>query len=412
MVVLKKPRSKKYTVAKKPVNDKIEEKIISKNTLLSEYDKIPVCASIRSFNEPQFRCLMRAKNGQKYCAMHLVQKKIIDFKNDYEILDRETNTEACKCRINKIIRKINMTDVKNLKKDSNVVDKNSPAGKNSSTSHEQKTSTIENLYKENEEELEIKLLILVNEYSDKISDLIGPVFQDITLAEDAEDPITYDEFWTIKNGIKTASNVNKYYLFSYYDNNNKIRCFTVFTLYNIIQENKPFHPVTMENIPEKDINRAKELIELYDTKVGLFNSNDSNLSPEFKLKNRLNKLFKQFHIHNIYLEENWLLDVKNEDDLYKIIKETEKLVSNNLKIINPNLHGFSIFQKKKFYKGKKNTSNEILFELKEYIVSEWERLIQAAANPQNQIPIWIIISGLSFIVPAVKEKYPDLEVML
>ena len=55
---------------------------------------------------------------------------------------------------------------------------------------EQKASTVENCHKENEDELEIKLLILVNdeEYCDLIPDLIGPVFQDVTVSEDETDP--------------------------------------------------------------------------------------------------------------------------------------------------------------------------------------------------------------------------------
>src|ERR1700753_1115114 len=88
----------------------------------------------------------------------------------------------------------------------------------------------------------------------------------------------------------------------------------------------------------------------------MFKKNDSNLSPEFKLRNRLTKLFKQFHIHNIHFEENWLLNLNDKNKLFKIIKETEKLVSNNIKTINPILHGFKIFQKKKQFKtyGKKS----------------------------------------------------------
>ncbi|XWV25259.1 hypothetical protein QJ856_gp0512 [Tupanvirus deep ocean] len=380
------------------------------------------CAAIRSNDEPQFRCLMKTKNGEKYCPMHLVQKNIIDFNFvEDDILDFDQRIlEPSKIITNDVIRILSLDNLNKSKTTNNKIE---PKKNTNITMHEQKVSTIENSMKENEDELEIKLLILANdeEYCDVISKLIGPVFDDITLSEDEQDPVTFDEIWTMKDGIKTAASVNKYYLFSYKDSKDKIRCLTIFTIYSMINENNLIHPVTMEEIPEKDVKRAKKLIDLYQTKLGLFKEDDSNLSPEFKLRNRLTKLFKQFHVHSIYLEENWLLNLDDKSKLYKIIKETEKLVSNNIKTINPTLHGFKVFQKKepvkKYNKGSKLPNPKIddddnIFNLQEYIVGEWEKLIQAADTPQNQIPIWILASGLSFVVPEVKQKYPDLEIML
>lgn len=383
-----------------------------------------ICASIRSSEEPHLRCLMRTKNEEKYCAIHLAQKNIVDFNLiEEDILDLDAKmSEPDKIIINTAIRKISINTPKRIEA---LVAKTETKVNKETTMREQKVSTIENCLKENEDELEIKLLILVNdEYCNKIAELIGPVFQDITISEDQQDPITYDEIWTIKDGVKVPSGMNKYYLFSYLDSRKKIRCLSIFTIYNMINENNFIHPITMEEIPEKDIKRAKELIDLYEKKVGLFKEDNLNLSPEFKLKNRLTKLFKQFHVHSIYLEENWLLSIDDKNKLYKIIKETEKLVSNNIKSINSNLHGFKIFQKKEQTKSKHSSKkkskatkkdddeNDSVFKLQEYIVGEWERLIEAADNSQNQIPIWILASGLSFVVPQVKQKYPDLEIML
>lgn len=405
----------KKAISKKSIPKSAKTGVVDKtsasNTTTSDYDKLPICASIRSPDEPQFRCLMRAKNGEKYCPMHLCQKNIINYKNS-DIPDTISDKfiESKKI-INPIIRKINLDNPQPIQTVADYQKNDIP--KSQTVLHEHKISTITNTYQKNEDELEIKLLILVNEYSDKLSELIGPVFHDITLSEDAQDPITYDEFWCIQNGKKVPSIVNKYYLFSYKDKSGKIRCLTVFSLYNMMKENRMIHPVTMEVIPRKAVERAKKLIDLYDTKVGLFNKDDSILSPEFKLRNRIAKLFKQFHIHNIYLEENWLLDLNDADNLYKIIKETERLVLNNLNTINPNLHGFAVFQREKPNSKKMaKISKDDILELKEYIVEEWEKIIQAADNPQNQIPIWIIASGLSFAVPEVKQKYPNLEIMI
>ena len=391
-------------------------------------NKKNICASVRSPDESQFRCLMKTHDGNKYCPMHLAQSNIIDFNMvEDDIIDLEQKlSEPVKIITNDVIRKISLDSSNRTKIMIAPIDSKK---KSNGTMVEQKVSTIENNHKENEEELLIKLLILVNddEYSDIISKLIGPVFTDITLSEDEQDPVTYDAIWTIKNGIKIPAAVNKYYLFSYVDSKCKIRCMTIFTIFSLINENNLVHPITMEKIPDADIDRANELINLYQTKLGLFKESDSSMSAEFKLRNRLTKLFKKFHIHSIHLEENWLLDLDDKNKLYKIIKETEKLVSNNIKTINPNLHGFKIFQRKEqtkySNKGKSKSDKKYddddddddvdsIINLQKYIVKEWEKLIQAADSIQNQIPIWILASGLSFVVPAVKVKYPDLEIML
>lgn len=374
------------------------------------------CESIRSKSEPHLQCLMLTKNGEKYCPMHLVQKSITDFNfvSD-DIIDLDEKLAGPPTIIsNNIIKKISLDALvnKQIKRPDNKV----PV--KSKTMMEQKVSTIENSHKENEEELAIKLLILVNddEYCDKISELIGPVFHDITLSEDDQDPVTYDQIWEIKNGVKVPASVNKYYLFSYQDSTCKIRCLTIFTIYNMIQDNNFIHPITMEEIPANDINRAKELIDLYQTKIGLFKEDDENSSPEFKLRNRITKLFKQFHIHSIFFEENWLMNLDSSDKLWKIIKETEKLYSSNTNLINPNLKQFpKLFQKKKTSSkktSKKNAEEYLVFELQEYIVGEWEELVKTAANPQNQFPIWILAAGLSMSVPEIKQKYPDMDLML
>ncbi|MEM3062488.1 MAG: hypothetical protein QW303_02935, partial [Nitrososphaerota archaeon] len=193
----------------------------------------------------------------------------------------------------------------------------------------------------------------------------------------------------------------------------KVRCLTVFTVYHMISHNNYVHPVTKEPIPEKDIQRAKELVNLYRTKLGLFKEqNDGSYSLEYRLRNRLNKLFNRFHVYNIYLEDSWLLSISDADKLFDIIEETRLLISNNIDAINPNLIRNSFFQKKRIRYNKNSSTYEVnLLKLKEYIVIEWEGLVDAANSPQNQIPIWIIVSGLSIIVPEVRQKYPNVEVM-
>jgi hypothetical protein len=402
-------------------NNKCPNKNLKENNTTNHSLKKPrkICAAICNPDEPQFRCLMKTKGNEKYCSMHILQKNVMDYNYvDDDIFDLDQkNLEPDKIITNELITKISVNNLKvsPIEKKNEII---SPLVK-STIMHEQKVSTVKKSFEENEDDLEIKLLILVNdEYSELISVLIGPVFDDITLSEDEQDPVTYDEFWTIKNDVRVPGAISKYYLFSYIDSQNKIRCLTVFTMYSMINEKNYVHPITMEEIPHKDVKRAKKLINLYQSKLGLFKIDESNLSAEFKLKNRLVKLFKQFHVHSIFFEENWLLQINDKSKLYRIIRETEKLISNNIKSINPNLHNFKIFQKKdlsKLQKNNKLTAQKIdgqdeICQLHEYIVEEWEKLVAAADTPLNQLPAWILASGLSFVVPEVKQKFPNLEI--
>lgn len=388
-------------------------------------DTMNICMSIRSRNEPHLRCLLRARDGEKYCPLHLSHKHIIEFIVPVNHIDEDINHNQNE--INDSFAKSNSSVYREISLIKPIIQNiNTQFNKNkndkNNTIYEQKKSTLENTNKENEDDLEIKLLILVNDtHYDNIAELIGPVFNDITQSEDEYDPITYDKIWTYNQGVKIPASVNKYYLFSYQDSKNRVRCLTIFTIYDMIKNGNTVHPITMEPIPEKDIERANRLIDLYKTKIGLFKET-SELSEEFKLKNRLTKLFKQFQIHNIYFEEKWLLDLDNIDAFYKIITETGKLVYNNIKNINPTMKEFKIFRERKksvHFKTKNKSPNdkysmgkEDKFDLQEYIVGEWEKLIEATNNPQNQLPIWIIALGLSNVIPEVKQKYPDLEMML
>ena len=396
-----------------------------KNTFKNPSSKISVlliCQSIKSPSEPHSRCLMKAIIGKKYCPLHLGQKNIRDYvtninDNDDDI---EINLEKEDVVMNPVMRKI---DINNFYEKKNVIMKTKKTKCNKkSTMIEQKVSTIKNCYNENEDDLAIKLLILVNndEYCDEISKLVGPVFKDVTLSEDEQDPVTLDTIWTLNNGKKVAASVNKYYLFSYLDSKNKIRCLTIFTIYNMIQSQTYQHPITMEDIPETDICRAKKLIDLYQTKIDLFRKqDDSNLSLEYIVRNRLTKLFNKFHVFSIYLEENWLMSIDDKSQLLEIIKETSKLISNNIKSSNPRIAKLSFFQKKIGKTDTKRKGNKIqicdndnsIIKLKEYIIDEWERLIEESDISHNQLPIWVLASGLSLVVPEVVQKYPSLEVI-
>ena len=377
-------------------------------------DQTNICGSVRSSEEPHSKCLLRAKKGQRYCPLHLSQKTIIDFAMD----EGDDEVETIKVvKTHPLTKTICLdtepkgvvappTSAACIQKKSSSTD---TLSKSNATMVEQKESTVEKFCQENDEELEIKLLILANdeEYIGKIGELIGPVFLDPTLSEDDTDPVTMDPIWVLDGRCRVPASINKYCLFSYLDSKSKIRCFTIFTMYNMIQNNDYVHPRSLEPIPPKDILRAKELVNIYSTKIGLFKKRN-DLSPEFTLRNRIGELFKRFEIHSIYFEDKWLMDIDTMAKLDKIIDETQKFVSGNISSINPTLHKLDLF--KRNYKRKKGTVD--LLASKKYIVDEWEKLINASSSPQNQIPIWILACGLCSVVPEIKVKYPNLEIMI
>lgn len=113
-------------VTKVPVK---EEKKKSIDSLIDTKSKMPIinnkiCASIRSADEPHLRCLMKTKNDDKYCPMHLIQKNIIDFvMNEFsgivddDILNRDEIVLQTEKKVsNNIIRKINLSETSAPKK--------------------------------------------------------------------------------------------------------------------------------------------------------------------------------------------------------------------------------------------------------------------------------------------------------
>jgi len=423
------------------------------------------CLSVRSKNQRSYQCSLYAIDN-KYCTLHnpinnnsgipYTNKNIIDFDlirlND-ELEQQQYSTksfgeipsealpvrlnlpnEALPVRldlpmcsgenmppypklINPIIKKLFYTDntKKRLVDDIHLKDLSTNKSANTSTNtytDQISMSTIETSHNDNQDELNIKLLILINDIVsyDKISNLVGPVFKDVTISDDECDPITYDKIWNNVNNIRYAGDIYKYYLFSYVDTNGKIRCFTIFTIYDLLAQClQPIcHPITTIEIQQDDLDRARKLIDFYTEKVDLFSVNNLVKSPEFNLKNRLKSLFRKFNLCNFFFEESWLLDLTNREDIATLISTYKSIIINNIRSINPSLTSIDLFQK---YTSNID-SNINTIDLHIYIIEQWEKLTEYATNSRNNIAPCIIAYGLAEFMPAVKEKYPLLLSML
>lgn len=378
---------------------------ISKELSMEPLNKnTTICTAPRKPNEPHLRCLMKTKNNEKYCRMHMIQQNIIDY---IPISEQEDQEKTVIEENNTIIKKMCLN---NQKGSTTVVAINRPI-----IFSEQKINTIENLHQENEDELEIKLLILINDdqICNEIRNLIGPVFDDVTISEDDQDSVTLDIIWTSGlNGKRIPAKINKFYLFSYLDTKGKVRCLTIFTIYDMIQNNNLIHPIIMEPIPENDINRAKKLINIYSQKIDLFNKrNSENLSSEFELKNRITRLFKKFEINSIYFETSWVTSLTSIRSLKKISSETDKMFKDSIMYINKEMSRSLTHPKYLKILNLKPASNSVI-DYQNWLAEKWEKIMEISEDPKNQTPIWIIAKVLSMFVPEVVQKYQYLDLMV
>lgn len=401
-----------------------------------------LCRSTRSPTESYLQCLFTAVPDENYCALHQSYANNTDYINcnnkylenelriDTLSVSRTTNgVEILKNTITKLEKEPN--PIYYLHELDTVIAKptNKIYTKPTQTLPEQKIKTVSENYQTNELDLEVKLLIMINDITcaDILPGLIGPVFDDVTLSEDQGDPVSMDKFWEFEDNVKISTeSINKYYLFSYRDSRRKVRCFTVFTLYDMCISENFVHPITTEPISEEDVTRGKELIKLYSTKLNLFNTHGTiTMGSEYKLKNKVGQLFNQFHAHSIFFDESWLISITEDDKLYTVIRETSRLVESNITHINPKLRSIQDIFKESvpkcvYQKGKGKTNyvevetkekQEFTHILKEYLLRYWEELFKASSK-NNQYPIWIIGLALSAVNPQVKDKFPGLDSML
>jgi hypothetical protein len=383
------------------------------------------CLSVRNQDESQYQCAFYAISGEKYCPVHLAQDYIQDYHPEVELDTENKVPPLCKRMVSTIVPDIDITDYfkkTDIPKEPIPEKPIAKVAKKQDVLIDQKKSQIESSIRDTNEDLEVKLLILLNtpEINSNLENLIGPVYNNIVISEDQHDPITYDKLWDLApNGTRIpTSTINKYYLFSYRDNSGAVRCFTIFTIYQMLrklpQDGILRHPTTMEPISPLDIKRARALIDIYQSNLNLFE--EQAMTREYALQSRVSNMFKTFYSHSIFVEDKWLLGINDKIKLLKIMSETKNLIQNNYEsIINkPNLKCKSVKTPRVvFFEEieKKGFSQRSILEMIEYIVSEWEKMLQLANNPQNQIPIWIIIASLAKVEPEIYVKYADLNIM-
>ena len=153
--------------------------------------------------------------------------------------------------------------------------------------------------------------------------LIGPVYDDITLCENSHDPITFDIFWENRNGTRYQiyNPEHVYLLFSYIDNE-KIKCVTIWTLYEYLEIKPDFFDIYP---------KAKEFLDLY-INIGFFSENVNECIRD------LNKMIRVLKKYDFYYEIEWFekMDInllKNMINKYVNDLQRINISQNNKKIL-------------------------------------------------------------------------------
>lgn len=241
----------------------------------------------------------------------------------------------------------------------------------------------------------IKTLLLKKYTSyDENNDIRGPACGDVTRIDNQEDPINYEQFWTIVDGKKIAL-IDPNLVFSYYDDD-VIRGLHVLTIKLLFDMDPIKDPNTGKSF-SKDVSlRAKRLINMLTKSFDFFSIDDEKLTI-MKLDAFALQFFKKFHTFSIYISNKWLRDIKNIDNLTVVLNRFDKLVKQNLKV-------------KDIPEMNKDYDEDYLLENIHNMIKLMSFVYDKVVD-MKQTLAWIIVESLAQVSPDVYKKYPDVKKM-
>ena len=216
-------------------------------------------------------------------------------------------------------------------------------------------------------------------FEDKYHELFPNNYSYIDSIED-RDPISFEIFWIDINGIKKFVYPDINNLIMYKDTLSKIHCFEKQSLEYMKHYNIDYHPSTMDKLPSNIFDNITVI--------------PHNISISDKAKN----VFNLFTNISIFIDSKLFMELTNLK-LDKLYYETRSFyhenLSNNIKnelnIFITNINNYNIMT---------------ISEKQLYILECYEKLIRY--NLDLYILYYIIIGGLSTVIPKIKELYPDI----
>jgi hypothetical protein len=209
---------------------------------------------------------------------------------------------------------------------------------------------------------------------------------------DDKEPISLTRIWVEENNKKKFVYPNYENLILYKDENNIINCFEKNTINDFITYNIKIHPVTFSKIPDNVfnmINYKKKIIEK-------------------TIPQRTLEVFQIFIKISIFIDSEEFLEL-NSIELDKLYYETSDFFIKNLSesLIN-NIKIYGNKEKKHIFNFTTLEFNEFELEKKQTILLDSFEILLTYENDQvKSMSYYIILGGLSLLIPKIKESYPD-----
>lgn len=207
-----------------------------------------------------------------------------------------------------------------------------------------------------------------------------------------KDPVTLEEIWVNRNDKKTFVYPNYKNLILYKDNENFINCFEKETINNFVTQKIKIHPSTFIEIPE----HVFELIEYKEVVV------------EKNIKERTLEIFQIFTNISIFIDHDDFLKLDDEK-LGKLYYETHDFFYKNLdECLILQIKQFSNKKNKNIYYLDPCEYKEIAYDKKQEVILDSFEMLLTFNNEQIKcMSYYIILGGLSLVIPKIKDQYPD-----
>jgi hypothetical protein len=182
---------------------------------------------------------------------------------------------------------------------------------------------------------------------------------------------------------------------------NKIRCFTIYTMYDMLAAGIYKHPCSQESFPDEALERANKIFKLYSSKFGIFAEDLGDLT-EFKVRSHAINLFNKFRPH-AHIDPDHFMKLKSRYLVNKLISQFNTLIAQNLVIVNPKLKVSDI----KIFKWSMKSDSENMLEAQNHLLNDMETLLTLSEipPPNNPLLIWLIVGAMGKVIKEIAEKY-------
>jgi hypothetical protein len=252
---------------------------------------------------------------------------------------------------------------------------------------------------------------LEDEKNDTLKELVkkfqGPAQGDHLKSFDNKDPISQEDIWenSLEDNKKIVSeDIPSLKLFSYLDNDNKIRCFNIESFMSLVENDCCTHPITGLLINQETIDNAKKMFNILKENKIIQEVQDLR-TEEQKISDYAFTVFQKFSLISIFIEHQWFIKM-NEAELDKLYYETADFFHKNVNdenkkiMVPPDGKAFStkVTEFKSFNFNKKQM----------YLLENIDIVISSSEDDgMKTLGKYLMIGGLGVVCKEVREKYPD-----